>query len=139
MLRGLTTVNYYVDDVPAAVSWYTEVLGIEPYYARPIEGPPAYVEFRIGDYLDELGIIDRRYAPPEFATGPGGVVIHWHVDDLAAALERLVSLGAKPLQPITEHGPGFVTASVIDPFGNVLGIMYNQHYLDILASHGDAN
>ena len=34
--------------------------------------------------------------------------------------------------PITEHGPGFVTASVIDPFGNVLGVMTNVHYLDML-------
>jgi hypothetical protein len=27
----------------------------------------------------------------------------------------------------------FVTAAVIDPFGNVLGIMHNPHYLEILA------
>jgi hypothetical protein len=26
----------------------------------------------------------------------------------------------------------FVTASVIDPFGNILGIMTNEHYLEIL-------
>jgi hypothetical protein len=25
---------------------------------------------------------------------------------------------------------------VVDPFGNVLGIMHNRHYLDILASRG---
>lgn len=37
---------------------------------------------------------------------------------------------------IVERGPGFVTASVIDPFGNILGIMFNQHYLDILATKG---
>ncbi|HSJ61593.1 MAG TPA: hypothetical protein VK895_10195 [Jiangellaceae bacterium] len=30
--------------------------------------------------------------------------------------------------------PGFTTASVVDPFGNVLGVMYNQHYLDVLSS-----
>ena len=35
---------------------------------------------------------------------------------------------------ITERGPGFVTASVVDPFGNVLAVMYNQHYLDIVDS-----
>lgn len=29
---------------------------------------------------------------------------------------------------------GFVTASVVDPFGNVLGIMANPHYLQILTS-----
>ena len=29
-------------------------------------------------------------------------------------------------------------ASVVDPFGNVLGIMCNRHYLDILANRGGA-
>ena len=28
---------------------------------------------------------------------------------------------------------GFVTASVVDPFGNVLGIMYNPHYVETVA------
>jgi hypothetical protein len=62
------------------------------------------------------------------------VVIYWHVDDVAATLDRLVSLGARQLEAVTERGPGFATASVADPFGNVLGIMYNRHYLDILAT-----
>lgn len=26
----------------------------------------------------------------------------------------------------------FVTASVIDPFGNIFGVMTNKHYLEIL-------
>jgi hypothetical protein len=26
----------------------------------------------------------------------------------------------------------FVTASVVDPFGNNLGVMYNPHYLEVL-------
>ena len=25
-----------------------------------------------------------------------------------------------------ERGPGFVTASVVDPFGNILGVMHNH-------------
>ncbi|WP_199853225.1 hypothetical protein [Plantactinospora sp. BC1] len=33
-----------------------------------------------------------------------------------------------------ERGPGFVTASVVDPFGNILGVMENQHYLEVLRS-----
>lgn len=28
----------------------------------------------------------------------------------------------------------FDTASVVEPFGNLLGVMYNPHYLDVLAS-----
>ncbi|MEU8385332.1 VOC family protein [Streptosporangium sp. NPDC048865] len=110
-----------------------DLLGVEPYFERPGEGrPAAYYEFRIGDYQSELGLIDRRYAPPDAAAAPGGVVVHWHVDDVRAAHDRLLAMGATPHMPITERGPGFVTASVVDPFGNVLGVMYNQHYLEIL-------
>jgi predicted enzyme related to lactoylglutathione lyase len=65
-----------------------------------------YVEFRIGGYQHELGIIDRRFAPPELAAEPGGVVIYWHVDDVAATLDRLVSLGARQLEAVTGRGPG---------------------------------
>jgi hypothetical protein len=50
------------------------------------------------------------------------------------APERLLSMGAKEYQPITQWGEGFITAAVIDPFGNVIGIMYNRHYLEILSS-----
>jgi len=131
MLRGLATVNFFADDLEAARKWYAELLGAEPYFERPGNGQPAaYYEFRIGDYQAELGLIDRRYAPPSGA--PGGAIVHWHVDDVEAVLERLLSMGAKSYTPLTEFGPGFVAASVIDPFGNVLGIMYNQHYLEIL-------
>ena len=72
MLRGLTTVSFWADDVIAARDWYAEVLGIEPYFQRPEEGPPAYIEFRIGADEDELGLIDRRYAPPGTSRDPGG-------------------------------------------------------------------
>jgi hypothetical protein len=49
-----------------------------------------------------------------------------------ATVVRLLALGGKQLEGPTERGPGFVTASVIDPFGNVLGVMYNKHYLQML-------
>lgn len=134
MLRGLTTVSFYAEDVAAAGRWYAELLGFEPYFARPAEGPPVYVEFRVGDHEHELGIIDRRFAPPGRPEQPGGAVVYWHVDDVAATVARLLSLGANVYEPLVERGPGFVTASVVDPFGNVLGVMYNRHYLDVLSS-----
>jgi len=43
-------------------------------------------------------------------------------------------MGAKEFEHITKRGEGFTTAAVVDPFGNVLGIMYNQHYLEILST-----
>ena len=133
MLRGFATISYWADDVEAARDWYAELLGIEPYFIRPEQGPPAYVEFRVGDYQDELGIIDRRYAPEGAAGGPGGAVMHWHVDDVPATFDRLLSMGAKEYQPITPREAGWVTASAVDPFGNVLGIVYNPHYLETVS------
>ena len=132
MLRGLTTVNFFADDLSAAKDWYTELLGVEPYFAREIDGALAYIEFRIGDYQHELGFIDRRFAPQSHEAG--GTMTYWAVDDVHAAVDRLLALGAAVHQEVREQGPGFVTASVVDPFGNILGVMYNQHYLDQLTN-----
>jgi predicted enzyme related to lactoylglutathione lyase len=60
------------------------------------------------------------------------VIVYWHVDDLPAAYERLLALGATPYEPPTQRGEGFITASVVDPFGNVLGVMYNPRYVKVL-------
>ena len=135
-LRGFSTINFWADDVEAATAWYQEFLGLEAYFQRPgPDGKLAYAEFRIGDYQNELGIIDSRFRPPATSTGPGGAVMHWHVDDLNATVQRLLSMGATEYLPITAHGDsGFITASVVDPFGNVLGVMNNPHYLDVLAA-----
>jgi predicted enzyme related to lactoylglutathione lyase len=134
-LRGLATVSFYAADIKAAKKWYSELLGIEPYFQRPDSENPAYIEFRLGDYQHELGIIDSRYAPKSAAVaGPGGAVVYWHVDDVTATLEKLKAMGAKEYEPLTKREAGFITASVVDPFGNILGIMYNPHYLEILGS-----
>lgn len=133
-LRGLSTISFWADDPAEAAARYAEFLGIEPYFERPgPDGRPAYIEFRVGDYQHELGLIHRRYGPPGTEAGAGGAVMYWHVDDLGATVARLLALGATEHLPITQRGVGFVTASVVDPFGNVLGVMSNPHYLEILA------
>ncbi|WP_436497914.1 VOC family protein [Actinokineospora sp. HUAS TT18] len=126
MLRGLTTVSFFAEDLEAARAWYTEFIGVEPYFHRP-----GYYEFRVGDYEHELGIIDAAYAPPGTTDGVG-TIVYWAVDDLDATYARLLDLGAKEHDAPRERGPGFVTASVTDPFGNVLGIMTNVHYFSVL-------
>ncbi len=132
-LRGMATVNFWADDMVAARDWYTELFGVEAYFQRPNIDNPAYVEFRIGDNGDEFGLIDRRYAPQAMQPGPGGAILLWHVDDIEAAFARLKNMGAKEYDPITPRGDsGFVTASALDPFGNILGIMYNPHYMETL-------
>ena len=128
MLRGFTTVSYYATDLDAATAWYSDLLGIEPYYRVP-----GYIEFRVGDFQHELGIIDAQYRPTS-SDVPAGEIIYWAVDDVAASYERLLALGATSYDPPTERGPGFTTAAVVDPFGNILGVMFNQHYLDVVAT-----
>lgn len=131
MLRGPATISFYADDVEAARSWYAELPGFEPYFERPgPDGSVAYVEFRVGDYQTEFGIIDARFRPPAPAE-PGGAILYWHVDDLPGSVERLLSAGAVEHQPVTVRGEGFVTASAVDPFGNILGVLENQHFRDV--------
>jgi predicted enzyme related to lactoylglutathione lyase len=132
MLRGMATVSYFADDMEAAKRWYTELLGIEPYFERSVGDDIGYIEFRLGDYQDELGLINSRFAPHKTGDHPSGAVLFWHVDDVPAAVDRLLSMGATEHDPITPRESGFVTASVVDPFGNILGVMVNPHYLEIL-------
>jgi predicted enzyme related to lactoylglutathione lyase len=123
ILKGFTTISYWADDLEAAANWYAELLGIEPYFRRP-----AYIEFRVGPDEDELGIVDAAYLPDGWARGAAGVVMHWAVDDVHATFATLQEMGATSVQPPIERGPGYVTASVLDPFGNVLGVMENVHF-----------
>ena len=133
MLRGLAQLIFFADDMAAARRWYSELLGMEPYFER--SGPDrslAYMEFRVGDYQHEFGIIDRRFAPHGAAGGPAGAIANWHVDDVDVALGKLLAMGATVHEPRIARGDsGWVTASVVDPFGNILGITYNAHYVAI--------
>ena|ERR1051326_347002 len=127
-LRGFTTISYWAADLEAARRWYTDLVGIEPYFQRP-----GYCEFRLGDYQHELGLIQSTYAPFDTtAQVPAGAIMYWQVDLVHATFGRLLALGAKPLEAPRDRGHGYVTASVLDPFGNILGIMYNPHYLQVL-------
>ena len=123
-LRGVTTVVYQAADLDAAVDWYSKVLEAEPYFIRK----PWYVEFRIGDYQHELGILAAEAGG---GAAPAGVIAYWAVDDVEAAYRRLLALSAAEHQAPREFGEGFVGGSVVDPFGNILGVMYNAHYLDV--------
>lgn len=106
------------------------MLGTKAYFERP-----GYAEFRIGDYQTEVGFIDSKYGPHlTFPKGPAGVVVYWHVDDVQKTLKHMLSLGAQQLEALQDRGHGFVTATVVDPFGNILDIMRNPHYMEVLGS-----
>ncbi|MBS1641608.1 MAG: VOC family protein [Bacteroidetes bacterium] len=133
VLRGVSTINFYATEHSKAVEWYTDFLKTEPYFR--VTG---YAEFRIGDFQQELGIVDSKFAPNHITEKPTGVTVYWHVDDLQKTIDKLISLGATVYQATTDRGNGFVTASFLDPFGNILGIMTNPHYIEICkTTNGD--
>lgn len=127
-LHGISTISFFAADHEAAASWYADFLGVQPYFRRP-----GYVEFRLGEMQTELGIIDAKYVPgADSSSGRAGAVVYWHVDDVDAVTAKAVAMGATVLEPKKDRGHGFVTASVVDPFGNILGIMFNPHFLEMM-------
>lgn len=126
-LRGVATISIWAKDHAAATAWYSKLTGVEPYFERP-----GYAEFRLGDRQTELGIIDSSYAPHiTFPGKPSGAVLYWHVDDIEDVIKQALKLGATELQAPEDRGHGFVTATLVDPFDNILGLMYNPHYIEM--------
>lgn len=117
-LQGLRTVLYHAPDLDQAKDWYSRVLGFAPYFDQPF-----YVGFNVGGY--ELGLDPDASNTPG---GAGGAVVFWGVADAAASLERLISLGATPRSGIQDVGEGIRVATVLDPFGNIFGIIQNPHF-----------
>jgi len=114
---GLRTAQFHVADLRAARDWYTRALGIEPYFDQPF-----YVGFDVGGF--ELGLV-----PDGPARGTAGTLsVYWGVADIDAAHASLVELGAAAAGPIEDVGAGIRKATVVDPFGNALGIIENPHF-----------
>lgn len=118
MLGGLRTVVFQVADLEAAKWWYISVLGNGPYFDEDF-----YVGFDVAGF--ELGLVP---AGEGRAPGVGGDTPYWAVSDVAATFERLLRLGAEPLEAPHEVGGGIVVGAVRDPFGNALGVIFNPHF-----------
>jgi len=115
---GLRTVVYHVADLEKAKAWYSAVLGVQPYFDQPF-----YVGYNVGGY--ELGL------HPESSTtagGEGGVVTYWGAADAQAAYDRLISLGGISHSAVQDVGDGIRVAAILDPFGNIFGVIENPHF-----------
>jgi lactoylglutathione lyase len=115
---GLRTVGYKVSDLAKAKAWYTQVLGINPYFDEVF-----YVGFSVAGY--ELGLVPDELGN---STKADGVTAYWGVEDVQATYNRLLALGATAHEEPTDVGGDIVVAAVKDPWGNVFGIIYNPHF-----------
>ncbi len=116
MLEGLRSHISTVPDIGAAKAWYTDVLGLPPYFDQPF-----YVGFHVGGH--ELGLL-----PAGDGGHPTGSVTYWGVPDADAAHARLLALGATEHAPVQDVGDGIRLGSVRDPSGNILGVIFNSHF-----------
>jgi catechol 2,3-dioxygenase-like lactoylglutathione lyase family enzyme len=118
MFLGLRTAAYQVRDLEKAKAWYSDVLGLQPYFDQPF-----YVGFNVGGY--ELGLVpDAHCHTSRAASG----IAYWGVEDAQAEFKRLLDLGATGQEPVQDVGGGILIGSVYDPFGNVLGIIQNPNF-----------
>jgi predicted enzyme related to lactoylglutathione lyase len=118
MFRGLRSVIYHVGDLDRAKEWYGAVLGVQPYFDEPF-----YVGFDVGGF--ELGLLPEESSGPRTGTG---VTAYWGVDDADAAFERLLGLGATEHSGVQDVGGNIRLATVLDPYGNVFGVIENPHF-----------
>ena len=117
--QDLVSVRYMVDDVAAAVEFYTRALGFEVLTSFP----PAFADVARGGLrllLSGPASSAGRPMSDGARPGPGGWNrIHLIVDDLATEVERLRATGATFRNEVVT-GPGGSQILLLDPAGNVI-------------------
>ncbi len=90
-------------------------LGVDPYFDEPF-----YVGFEVAGY--ELGLVPTEETDASPTT-------YWGVDDVAQAVADAEANGAVLLEAPQDVGDGIIVASVENPSGHVVGLIYNPHFV----------
>ncbi len=117
-ILGLRTVIYKVPNLVEAKEWYAKAFGTEAYFDKPF-----YVGFNIGGY--ELGLLPEEGIVVRWADA---VAAYWGVQNISEAYEAMLKLGAKENEAPENVGGEIVTATVFDPWGNLIGLIYNPRF-----------
>lgn len=113
---GLRTVVYKVGNLQEAKEWYAKAFDLKPYFDEAF-----YIGFNVGGY--ELGLLPEEN-PTNEKTESG--IAYWGVEDAQKSYDKLIKLGATMHEE--PHDVGVIVASVKDPWGNIIGIIYNPHF-----------
>jgi predicted enzyme related to lactoylglutathione lyase len=117
-MLGLRTTIYKVTDLIKAKGWYAQVFQTEPYFDEPF-----YVGFAIGGY--ELGLQPDE---KEAASKSENVITYWGVENIDIEYNRMIELGATESEAPTNVGGEIMVATVKDPWGNAIGLIYNPEF-----------
>lgn len=116
-ILGLRTVGYQVSDIEAAKKWYSNVFETESYFDQPF-----YVGFDIGGF--ELGLQPDQPSTEKLES----VVAYWGVENVQQEFDRFVAAGAIAVEDPQDVGDEIVVAKAKDPWGNIIGLIYNPHF-----------
>lgn len=117
-ILGLRTCIYKVPDLAKAIEWYNKAFSAEPYFNEPF-----YVGYNIGGY--ELGL---QPGDSETIANSKNIYTYWGVDDIQKMHQHMIDQGATTDEAPTNVGGDLMVASVIDPWGNVIGLIYNPYF-----------
>ena len=117
-MLGLRTAIYKVGDISSAKEWYTKAFETEPYFDEPY-----YVGFNIKGY--ELGLQPEVQPTTDKKES---VMALWGVEKIQDEFDRLIEFGATTHEVPSNVGGEIVVASVKDPWGNILGLIYNPEF-----------
>jgi catechol 2,3-dioxygenase-like lactoylglutathione lyase family enzyme len=116
----IVSVRYMVDDVEAAVTFYTKVLDFEVL----TNFPPVFADVKRGNLrllLAGPNSSAGRPMPDGTKPGPGGWNrIHFIVDDIEDEIARLRDAGARFRYDDIVEGPGGKQILMLDPSDNVI-------------------
>ena len=112
--QGIKTVLHPVSDIGRAKAVYAALLGVAP----QTDGS-YYVGFEAEG--QHIGLVPN--GGPQGMTSP---VAYWHVADIEARLAAVTAAGATLKEPAHDVGGGRLIATVIDPDGNVLGLLQDS-------------
>lgn len=112
MLKGLQTIVYHVANLEVAKMWYSDLLGIQPYFDEHF-----YVGFKVGGF--ELGLDPSV----EEYSGGNNSITYWNIDNIDSAFEYFKSQKAIIHQEVHSVGEGIRLGSINDPFGNIIGLI----------------
>jgi catechol 2,3-dioxygenase-like lactoylglutathione lyase family enzyme len=117
-MMSRVSVRYIIDDVPAAVHFYTTLLG----FSVETDAAPAFVSVvrdGVRLLLSGDGSSGKRALPDGRLQQPGGWNrVHIEVADLEADVARLKAAGVHFRMPDIVRGPGGAQILVDDPSGN---------------------
>jgi predicted enzyme related to lactoylglutathione lyase len=117
-ILGLRTCIYKVTDLTEAKRWYAEAFRTQPYFDEPF-----YVGFNIGGY--ELGLAPDDQPATEKSEN---VMTYWGVEKMEDEYQRMLQLGATASEKPNNVGGEIVVATVKDPWGNTIGLIYNPEF-----------